>query len=99
MSKLNLDDLVGVPETLLIPLHYRVVASRTGYPAPRDVTAERFHEAIAYDWEKFRGHQLPGAGIEARTRILDREVGAFVDAEPEGLVVNLGAGLDARFFD
>jgi O-methyltransferase involved in polyketide biosynthesis len=72
MSKLNAHDLVGVPETLLIPLHYRVAASRTGSAAFRDETAERFHHAIAYDWEKFESRQLPGAGIEARTRILDR---------------------------
>jgi O-methyltransferase involved in polyketide biosynthesis len=98
MSKLNVDDLVGVPETLLVPLHYRVAASRNASAVFRDETAERFHDANAYDWEKFQGHQLPGAGIEARTRILDREVGAFVDAEPEGLVVNLGAGLDTRFY-
>jgi len=98
MSKVNADDLVGVPETLLIPLHFRVAASRAGSAAYRDETAERFHDAIAYDWERFAGRQVPGAGIEARTRILDREVGAFVDAQLEGLVVNLGAGLDTRFY-
>jgi O-methyltransferase involved in polyketide biosynthesis len=65
MSKLNADDLSGVSETLLVALHYRVAASRSGSGAFKDVTAERFHDTIAYDWEKFQGHQLPGAGIEA----------------------------------
>jgi len=98
VSKLNADDLSGVSETLLIPLHYRVSASRSGSGAFKDEMAERFHDAIAYDWEKFDGHGLQSAGIETRTRILDREVGAFVHAHPGGLVVNLGAGLDTRFY-
>lgn len=98
MSKLEVDTLTGVSETLLIPLHYRVEESRATSAAFKDEAAERFHDAIAYDWEKFQGHQLQRPGIVARTRILDREVGAFVEANPDGLVVNLGAGLDTRFY-
>jgi methyltransferase (TIGR00027 family) len=98
MPKLDVDDLTGVSETLLIPLHYRVEESRAAFGAFKDETAERFHDAIAYDWDKFQGHQLQRAGIVVRTRILDREVAAFVKANPEGLVVNLGAGLDTRFY-
>jgi O-methyltransferase involved in polyketide biosynthesis len=71
---------------------------QVGRGAFKDKMAERFHDAIAYDWEKFDGHGLQSAGIETRTQILDREVGAFVDAHPEGLVVNLGGGLDTRFY-
>jgi O-methyltransferase involved in polyketide biosynthesis len=33
----------------------------------------------------------------ARTAILDAQVRAFLARHPEGLVVNLGAGLDTRF--
>jgi O-methyltransferase involved in polyketide biosynthesis len=97
MLKLKVDDLTGVSETLLIPLHYRVVESTSGSGLFKDDVAERFHDMIVYDWEKFQGHQLQRPGIIARTRILDREVGAFIDAHPDGLVVNLGAGLDTRF--
>ena len=35
MAKLNPDDLVGVSETLLAPLHYRAAASRAGSAAFR----------------------------------------------------------------
>ena len=92
MSKLEAGDLTGVSETLLVPLHYRAAASRSGSSLFKDDVAERFHDEIAYDWEKFEGHGLQNLGIESRTRILDREVGAFVDANPEACVVNLGAG-------
>jgi O-methyltransferase involved in polyketide biosynthesis len=97
MSKLATDDLMGVSETLLVPLHCRAAVSRSGSGLFKDEVAERFHDEIAYDWEKFEEHGLQNLGIESRTRILDREVGAFVDANPEGAVVNLGAGLDTRF--
>lgn len=98
MSKLEVDTLTGVSETLLIPLHYRVEESRATSGAFTDETAERFHDSIAYDWDQFQGHHLQRPGIVARTRILDREVGAFMETNPEGLVVNLGAGLDTRFY-
>ena len=75
-----------------------MVESKSRSGALKDDLGERFHDAIVYDWEKFQGHQLQRPGIVARTRILDREVGSFIDAHADGLVVNLGAGLDTRFY-
>jgi O-methyltransferase involved in polyketide biosynthesis len=97
MQKLQADDLTGVSETLLIPLHYRVAESRAGPSSYKDDMAERFYDVIAYDWEKFQGNSLQRLGIVARTAILDDQVKAFVAGNPYGLVVNLGAGLDTRF--
>ena len=54
MQKLQADNLTGVSETLLIPLHYRVEESRAGSGSYKDDMAERFHDAIAYQWEKIR---------------------------------------------
>jgi O-methyltransferase involved in polyketide biosynthesis len=98
MSRLDASDLVGVSETLLVPLHYRVAESRSPTSTFKDETAERFYDSIAYDWSPFQGDRLQRPGMVARTHILDREVGAFIDAHPEALVVNLGAGLDTRFY-
>jgi O-methyltransferase involved in polyketide biosynthesis len=39
MSKLDADDLTGVSETLLIPLHYRAVESRSGSSLFKDDVA------------------------------------------------------------
>jgi O-methyltransferase involved in polyketide biosynthesis len=97
MQQLQPDELKGVSETLLIPLHYRVGESLSGTGAFKDPVAEGFHAAIAYDWEKFdRGSRLRPA-IAARTTILDAGVRAFLAAHPDGVVANLGAGLDTRF--
>jgi len=38
------------------------------------------------------------AGIAIRTELLDKGVRAFIERHPQGLVVNMGCGLDARFF-
>ncbi len=97
MRKLQVDDLVGVSETLLIPLHYRVEASRAGSGSYQDDMAERFHDAIAYEWEKFQGSSLARPGIVTRTAIFDDQVKAFVANNPDTLIVNFGAGLDTRF--
>jgi len=97
MQKLQVDDLTGVSETLLVPLHYRVEESRAGSSSYKDDMAERFHDAIAYDWEKFHDSALQQPAIAARTAILDDQVKAFVAANPDALIVNLGAGLDTRF--
>jgi O-methyltransferase involved in polyketide biosynthesis len=98
MQKLEADDLTGVSETLLIPLHYRVEESRAGSSLYKDDMAERFHDAIAYEWEKFQGKSLQRPGIAARTAILDGQVKTFVASNPDALVVNFGAGLDTRFY-
>jgi len=38
------------------------------------------------------------AGIAIRTELLDKGVRVFLEAQPRGLAVNMGCGLDARFF-
>jgi O-methyltransferase involved in polyketide biosynthesis len=98
MEKLHPDELIGVSETLLIPLNYRVEESRKGSGAFKDEIGERFHDAIEYDWSKLQGQSFHRRVMAARTVILDRQVGNFLAKAPEGLVVNLGAGLDTRFY-
>jgi methyltransferase (TIGR00027 family) len=104
MQQLKSDDLKGVSQTLLIPLHYRAVESKSESSGFKDEIAERFHDAIAYDWSEFDAASSQGmmaAGITAvfrrRFAILDEQVRNFLEKTPDGLVVNLGAGLDTRF--
>jgi O-methyltransferase involved in polyketide biosynthesis len=101
MAKLESDSLTGVSETLFVPLHYRATASRDASNPFKDPTAERFHDQIVYDWDKLGTgvlSPLQKAGMAARTTILDEQVQTFVAREPNALVVNLGAGLDTRFY-
>jgi O-methyltransferase involved in polyketide biosynthesis len=98
MEKLTPEELRGVSETLLIPLHYRVEESRNEASKFRDEIGERFHDAIAYDWRKFKVGSFYSRMMAVRTAILDEQAGRFLGGAPDGLVVNLGAGLDTRFY-
>ena len=98
MQQIHPGDLKGVSETLLIPLHYRVAASKSSSDPFKDEVGERFYAAIAYDWRKFGDHSFQKRAMPIRTAIFDSEVHAFLEKAPDGLVVNLGAGLDTRFY-
>jgi O-methyltransferase involved in polyketide biosynthesis len=104
MPQIHADDLKGVSQTLLIPLHYRVEESKSESSSFKDEIAERFHDAIAYDWSEFDADSSQGpmtVGITTvfhnRFAIFDEQVRNFLEKAPDGLVVNLGAGLDTRF--
>ena len=76
----------------------RVQESRKQSSAFKDEVAQRFHDAIDYDWDKFESKSLHSRMMAVRTLILDTAVGSFLSRAPEGLIVNLGAGLDTRFY-
>jgi O-methyltransferase involved in polyketide biosynthesis len=104
MQQIQSDDLKGVSKTLLIPLHYRVKESKSESSSFKDEIAERFHDAIAYDWGRFDADSpqswmtaLATATFNNRRAIFDEQVKNFLEKAPDGLVVNLGAGLDTRF--
>ncbi len=104
MQQIRADDLEGVSQTLLIPLHYYVEESKSESSSFKDEIAERFHDAIAYDWAKFDtassknwAAAVTTAAINKRRTIFDEQVRHFLEEAPDGLVVNLGAGLNTRF--
>jgi O-methyltransferase involved in polyketide biosynthesis len=98
MEKLRPEELKGVSETLLIPLHYRVEESRKESAAFHDAMGERFHDLIAYDWSKFQDQPFHRRIMIVRTTTLDDQVRNFLAKDPTGLIVNIGAGLDTRFY-
>jgi methyltransferase (TIGR00027 family) len=104
MQQIQSDALKGVSQTLLIPLHYRFQESKAKSSSFKDEIAERFHDAIAYDWGKFDADasqnwmaSVGTAFFKNRFAIFDEQVRDFLEKAPDGLVVNLGAGLDTRF--
>jgi O-methyltransferase involved in polyketide biosynthesis len=104
MQQLQSDDLKGVSQTLLIPLHYRFEESKSVSSSFKDEVAERFHDVIAYDWGKFDADSsqswmtaVATTTFNSRRVIFDEHVRNFLEKTPDGLVVNLGAGLDTRF--
>jgi O-methyltransferase involved in polyketide biosynthesis len=66
VEKLKPEELRGVSETLLIPLHYRVEESRKKGSTFRDEIGERFHDAIAYDWALDQEDRRPERGSPSK---------------------------------
>jgi len=100
MQQIQSDDLKGVSETLLIPLHFRTEACKSDSSGFKDEVGESFHDAIVYDWGKLDASPMATFGsrmMVARTAIFDELVRNFLEKAPDGLVANLGAGLDTRF--
>lgn len=89
-------ELGPVQETLLIPLLGRAVETGKSNGLLRDPKAVEIVEALDYDFEKWRGiRSLLGASI--RACLFDEEVGRFLQAHPDGSVVEIGAGLNTRY--
>lgn len=83
-------------ETMLIPLYGRAVEARKEHPLLRDAKAVEIVESLDYDFAKLDGNRgLTGAVL--RGMIFDGWVSEFLDANPGGTVVEIGAGLNTRF--
>jgi O-methyltransferase involved in polyketide biosynthesis len=87
--------LGAVQETMLITLYGRAVAARTGGAVLNDPRAVDIVEALDYDFHRFAGQAPLGAVL--RTRMLDDMARAFLAHFPAATVVEIGAGLNARF--
>lgn len=86
-----------VQETMLITLWARAAESRRTDAILHDPHAERMVRAIDYDFDRFERGWKSQIGVAVRARAIDDEVRAFLGRHPDGVVVNLGAGLDTRF--
>ncbi len=89
--------LMGVSETLLIPLWVRAVETQRPDPIIRDEKAVEIMENIDYDLSTFGEARISQVGVSIRTRLLDDAISDFIRQHPDAVVVNLGAGLDTRF--
>lgn len=85
-------DLNGVSETLLISLWSRAQV------IDRDKQAKQLIERIDYDFSRFEDYKTPLKYTIARTNFFDSEVSLFLQSHPDAVIVNIGAGLDTRFF-
>jgi O-methyltransferase involved in polyketide biosynthesis len=87
-------NLTGVPETMLWTLHNRAGEARRADGVLRDPDAVRIHAALDYDFRRSFGRPEPSHGV--RAAVFDREVRRFAVAHPDGVVVNLGEGLETQ---
>lgn len=95
--KYSAEKLQGVPETLLVPLYARAVETQRENGIIHDPAAVEMVSRIDYDFGKFDTALASILGIAVRTEILDELTTAYLEKHPKAVIVNLGAGLDARF--
>lgn len=95
-AKISLDMSV-LSETLLIPLWARAVEYGRDDAVLKDPEAKRMMDAIDYDFAKFDGITLSQVGCCVRARVFDRMTQDFIARHPDAVVMQLGAGLDARY--
>ena len=98
MVATSIRNLDVVSETLLLPLYFRALESRNPSPILFDPMAEGLVARIPYDFSKLDNQEVVQVATMMRVREMDRMVAAFLSDHPEAVVVNVGAGLDTRFF-
>jgi O-methyltransferase involved in polyketide biosynthesis len=97
MMKISLEDLKDVAETLLYPLISRYVETRKENGIINDPKSVEIIEALDYDVEATKLFPISQRGACLRTIIFDEAVCAFLEKHPDGVIINLGCGLDTRF--
>lgn len=94
----SIPPLDAISETLMLPLYFRAQECSAPSPLVRDPMARALVERLPYNFKKFDGHILMQTATLMRVAAVDRMVRAFLASYPDAVVVNVGAGLDTRFF-
>ncbi len=97
-SMIKLDEMSALAKTLLIPLAVRAKETQCEHPLIADTMAVDILNQIDTSNLVIDGGGISTHGILARTKVIDHEVKALIDEHPHAIVINLGAGLDTRFF-
>lgn len=95
MEKVNIQ---GVPETMLQTLFARAAHSQKKEHKFYDKKAIEIVKQLDYDFSKAKKDAAMSSGVIARTILLDRMVGAFLEENPDATVVNIACGLDTRVY-
>ncbi len=94
-QKLKLQD---VEATLLIPVWSRSVETQNKKGIIVDNYSSRICNEVDFNFKLFDKSWKSQVGIAIRTKIIDNKVCDFLKENPDGNIVILGAGLDARAF-
>ena len=86
-----------IPETMLITLWAKATELKQQNPLLRDEKAAEIISKIDYDFSKFKKAKFSQAGVCVRASLIDGETRKFITAHPDAVVIQLGAGLDARY--
>lgn len=91
-------DTQPVSGTMFLSLIARAEESMGKKPLISDDEAVRAYKKFKYIHVNELPDRCTGASAAVRTHMLDALVSAFLEEKPEALCINIGAGLDTRFF-
>ncbi|WP_017651497.1 class I SAM-dependent methyltransferase [Fortiea contorta] len=86
-----------IQETLLITLWARATELQQSDPIIVDPKSAEILESIDYNFDKFANSQISQVGTCLRGMILDNWVRNYLEKYPQGMVIEIGAGLNTRF--
>lgn len=98
MSKIKPQIKDGVADTLFIPLLMRSMETRLPNGIIHDEKAAELVDRLDYDFAKYRKATFSAIGTAIRVRHFDRKIAAFIAKNEKAVVVNIGCGLDTRFY-
>ncbi len=97
MPTSSVRNLNAVSQTLLIPLYFRAVESQRREALVRDPKAVELVARLDCDFSGVKKMKNEQVNFLLRIRELDRLARAFLADHPDGVIVDLGCGLDTRF--
>lgn len=96
MSDFHKPALDGIPETMLWTLHNRATEALRSDGIINDEKAVEIYRSLDYAYEQHFGKAEPSHAL--RSIRFDREIAAFLRTHPNGIIVNLGEGLETQRF-
>ncbi|QTA79863.1 SAM-dependent methyltransferase, Ppm1/Ppm2/Tcmp-like [Desulfonema limicola] len=96
MNKIKIT-LTKEKQTLLIPLYTRALESLKPNPVIIDPKASEILDKIDYHFNSLNFSAQTIAALCMRANKIDLSVKEFINANPDGIIIHAGCGLDSRF--
>lgn len=90
--------ITGVPETMIQTLYAMAKETQKNNAKIKDDIAVEIVEKLDYDFSKADNDKTMASGVIARTIVLDKMVGEYLDTHSDTVVVNIGCGMDTRCY-
>lgn len=91
---MSVTSLSGVPETMLWTLHNRAGEAQRSDGVLDDPKCVEIYKAIPYNYERSFGPSEPSHAVRALA--FDEAICEFITRHPDGVIVNLGEGLETQ---
>lgn len=96
MPKIHSSIKNPIAETLLVPLYMRAIHSQKPNPIITDPDAVALLGKLPYQFDDMDNKPKSEIGIALRVRYFDDKARQFLTNHPQGVIINVGCGLDTR---